>query len=284
MLYVPSSNDFRYYVDSHASTRPTASYGTQVISNSTINTMGSWTTILGTPTEYDCYGIMVHITNAAVSAAFRPILFDIGIDPAGGTSYTTKIPYLIGSAASGGNILSGGIWYYFPLFIPAGSTVGARSQSSTSTHSGFVRVMLYGQPVHPESTRYGTSVEAININPATSLTTNKILIGTTTKSAWSSIGSPTSPAWWLQVGYDTNNDTTLSNAVVNIDVAAGNTSFKRLVITDTPIISNTAEAISNMPLTAGCTANIDSSVTLYARGWSSAASDGGPGVAVYALS
>ena len=120
-LYVPYHQDFKWQLAS-TSTRPAAAYGSVITPG--LNTMGSWVQLLtGAQMANDAYGILININNSSTSATTRNILLDVGVDNAGGTSYTVKIPYLMGGHASPYNIGSGGIWYYFPLFIPKSSGV-----------------------------------------------------------------------------------------------------------------------------------------------------------------
>lgn len=282
MLYVPYGGDFRWQLHSHGSTRPAAGFGATVTASSTVNTMGAWSGVITTPTDEDAYGILINVNAIAQSASSRQALLDIGIDEAGGTSYSVKIPYLYVANASNYNTATGGVWYYFPLFIPAGCTIGARLQSVISSQTARCTVQLFGQPSRPEFVRYGTSVEAIGVDAANSAGT-VIVPGTTSEGSWTDFGSPTSDAWWWQAGYG-QNDTSTINAAIHIDVAAGDASNKKFLIENMLVVVSSAEQVQNAPFTIGCVANVDAATTLYMRAQSSASADSNVSGIIYALS
>lgn len=281
MLYIPSGSDFRWTLDSQAGIRPAAAFGTTMTASASINTMGAWADVVASPTAYDAYAILVNVNSVAVSASSRQTLVDIGVDEAGGTSYSVKIPYLYCTNASPYNIGSGGVWFYFPLFIPAGSTIGARMQSVVASATGRARVILYGRPVRPETTRFGTFVEAIGVTASSSSGT-VMTPGTTAEGAWVSLGSPTRSVWWWQVGFG-QNDSTVGTAAIHLDLSAGDATNKKSLVDDLLICNTTSEQQNNSPLMAGCTANADSTVNIYGRAQSSAGADTSVSMIAYAL-
>jgi hypothetical protein len=71
--------------------------------------------LAGASVTDDAYGILVNINSNTVSGAARDALVTLGLDAAGGSSYTDWINHLFASSqasiyANGG----GGVWYYFP--------------------------------------------------------------------------------------------------------------------------------------------------------------------------
>lgn len=166
MLAMPG-NSFEFAVSNQAAPSA-ASYGTSITPGAN-DAKGSYTQLL-TALSDDCYGVVVGITGAAVSANAKPALVDIGADPAGGSSYSIIIPDLNGSATRGWtSALVTGIWYYFPLYVKAGSSLGARAQVGNAT-AGTIRVFvkLFGRPTHPENLKFGTYVDAIGVDSANS--------------------------------------------------------------------------------------------------------------------
>lgn len=279
-LYVPSGSDFKWQLSSIDGVRPAAAMGATITPSTT--QMGSWTEIItGAQMINDAYGILINFNSASASAIIRNYLVDIGIDNAGGTNYIVKIPYLIAGHASPYTLGSGGVWYYFPLYIPAGSSIAMRAiGSSTSTFRGFVN--LYGQPRRPDSVRVGSKVFAFGAQQSLKYGT-VITLGTTAKSSWSLIDTTTMPLWWWQVGY-TSSDTTTTGAALHLDVGAGDgVAEPKILIQDNPIVVSSTEYISNSPLTAGCSSNVATGSNIYARGWSSAAPDTNTSVVVYGL-
>ncbi|MGH7949134.1 MAG: hypothetical protein ACREQF_07925, partial [Candidatus Binataceae bacterium] len=135
-LWVPHGNlgTFAYRADSIGTTRPAANMGATVTPAQ--NSKGSYAQVF-TALAFDAYFIAIQINSNNAAAAARDTIIDIGVDPAGGTSYTVLIPDLLGSCASNLAAISAtagcGIWYYFPLWIKAGSTIGARASVNNAT-------------------------------------------------------------------------------------------------------------------------------------------------------
>lgn len=280
MLWVPSGADYRWQVSS-TTARPAAAYGTTITASASVNTMGSWATVMSAAsvTQEVC-AILVNINSVGASGVATDALFDIGIDPAGGTSFTVLLPYLIGGGATTYTV-GGGVWYYFPIRIPAGSTIGARMQSQTASRTGRVWVTLFGQPAKPETTRVGASVEAVGVVSASSRGT-AITAGTTSEGSWTSLGSLTAGAWWFQLGHSYNGTAQVA-AAWHWDVGIGSSGSK-VLIADIRTETTTAELTSNHPpLIAGCVANAEAGEAIYARGQCSGTPAATTGVAVYAL-
>lgn len=279
MLWVPSGQDFKWSVES-ATGRPAASFGTTVTAAASANTMGSWATVLsGASVTEDVWAILININSVGASTTNTAALMDIGIDEAGGTSYTTKIPYLICGNASTYTV-GGGVYYYFPLFIKAGSSIGARFQNVTASRTARCWVTLYGSPARPETTRVGYVVEALGINAGTSTGTS-ITAGTTGEGAWTSIGTLAEPAWWWQIGHNYTGTSQVA-AAWHWDIASNSAGDVKLV-TSIRTESTSAELISNPPLTAGCTANVAGGTTIYARGQCSGTPPSGTAVGIYSI-
>lgn len=185
MLLVPSgTNTFGSSVKSWGTTRPGAAFG--VVVSPSIGSKGAWTQLFAA-TSSPSYGILVCINSNNTSAACRATVVDIGVDPAGGTSYTTVIADLQGGNAVGYTTGSGGLYYYFPLYIPAGATIGVRANSTVST-SFNVNATLAQKPTRPALVRQAAYVDTFGIsgNAGTAITP-----GTTSEGAWTLIGATT---------------------------------------------------------------------------------------------
>lgn len=269
-LYVPSAGDFKWWVSNGAS-RPAAAYGT-ALTPGAAPTFGSWTQLLtGAQVSDDVYGIMINFNSFSSSATTRNVLADIGVDNAGGTNYRTVIPYLLAGHAAPYNIGSGGQWYYFPLFIPKGSSIAARAMGNAVT-AGRCRITVFGQPKRPESVRVGSKVFSFGEN-TTNATGTAVTLGTTGDGAWVQAGSATTMSlWWWQTGY-TAVDTTMTAARIHCDCSAGDATNKKILVQDNPVVVTTAEQISNLPTTVGCVANVAEGSLVYVRGQSSATAD-----------
>ena len=271
LLVSATGGDFKWWA-SNGAARPAATYGT-AITPGTAPTMGSWTQLLsGAAVVNDVYGVLICINSFSSSATTRNVHIDIGVDNAGGTNYVTKIPYLLGGHAAPYNVGSGGCWYYFPLYIPAGSSIAARGAGNVTT-AGYVYITVFGQPRRPDAVRVGSKVYSFGQTTA-SATGTTVTPGTTADGTAVQVGSATTePLWWWQVGY-TCVDTTMSLATVHCDVLAGTTTGNaKILLADSPVIVTAAEQISNLPTTVGCAAAVATGQNIYVRCQSSATAD-----------
>lgn len=278
MLWTPS-NEFRWQLQTTTG-RPAVNYGTSVTPGN--NTYGSYAQLIsGASVTHDVYGILININSNSSVAASRNTLVTIGVDRAGGTSYTDIIPHLLGSAASPLFGACGpGIQYYFPLFIKAGSSIGAKASVNNGT-VGTLRAYatLYGMPSRPDLIKVGSYVQAIGVTTGSSQGTT-ITSGTTSEGSWTSLGSPTKPCWWWQLGFGAD-DSSL-NECYALDLSAGDASNKRIITEDFFVNVSTAEQISFGPLWGGL-CNVATSDTIYGRMQCKGSVDSSLSMAAYGL-
>ena len=249
------------------------------------NTKGAYATLISAANfANDAYGILIHINSGATSAAARDMLIDIGTDPAGGTTFGVVIPDLLGSAA-GTAIVGGGIWYYFPLFIKAGSTLGARASVNNAT-VGTVRVnaIVYGRPRRPEYVKAGQKVTAYGITAGTSSGT-AVTSGTTSDGTWTALATAIAERnWWWQVGVGVNNGT-ITAVNYTADLAAGDATNKDMLIEDHTYYGDTAENWSCSPVNIMSGENaVASGVNVYGRLQCSGTAITGLSMAAYGMS
>jgi hypothetical protein len=266
MLHVPvGTNTFGLTQASWGTTRPAAANGTVV--TPVVGSKGSWAQLISSVTA-DAYGVLVNINSNSASAANRNSVVDIGIDESGGTSYAVAIPDLLGGAVGAYTVV--GVWYYFPLFVPAGSRIAARAQS-TVTNAFRVGCQLFERPSNPAQIRKGGFVEAIGVSGVSG---TSVTGGTTTEGAWTSLGTTTERLWWWQLGLQIDvADTNWNVAALHVDLAVGNGSSYDVIIADALITATTAEALTNPPLSAGVEWSVPAGSTMYARIQSSGALD-----------
>lgn len=280
MLLAPSPNDFAWSL-ANTTARPAANYGTTVTPAASVNTAdGAWAQLFsgGAVTE-DVFFISICLNNGATSGATRRIMADIGIDRSGGTSYVTLIPELFAGHASA--FTAGGIWYNFPLYIPAGSRLAIRACGDLGTAFG-AYVKLFGKPRAPELCKYGNAICHHGNN---ALDGTGITLGTTSKGGWVDLGTPTvQNPWWWQLGY-TCRDVSMSAAAIFFDVAVGDATTKNIVIENAVVLTTTSEQIVIPPVTFQCTGKHrwGSGESIYIRGQSSTTADTIPTVKVWSL-
>lgn len=219
MLWTPS-NEFNFSVDNFGATYTLAGLGTTVTANAAANTKGATTQLISAASLTDnCYGLSLCFTRTNSAAGIVSFLVDIMYDPAGGTNWQILVPNLLVHQPS---LQRGGWWFYFPIYIPAGSSLGARCQSSTGASTVQVAARVYGKPSKPELIKYGHKVQALGVNTTTTRGT-AFTPGTSALGSYSaSLGTLNFDAWWWQVGW-TMTDTTSTMSGLLIDVAANAT-------------------------------------------------------------
>jgi hypothetical protein len=279
MLLPVSPCDFGFTYDNWGA-NPSATPGTSVTPGAS-NAEGSWTQIASSANiAQDCYFVALIISNGALATVGKNHLLDVGVDPAGGTSYTAVVSNFVcgSSAGTTGNLAARPL--SFPLFIKAGSSVAVRVQGSHST-AGAVRVCakFYGQPTRPENfpvCSYSETIGTITNSNGVSFTPGNAADGT-----WVSLGTTTKPAKWVQLGCQIDNGT-MSAHYTYVDLAVGDGSNKRTLIR-TLISATTSESIAdiNPGNLNWCEVDLPSGAELWIRGRNSAAPVSGyNGVAV----
>jgi hypothetical protein len=284
-LFVPQGNDFQWVFSNISATRPgTNGWGFLHTPSATADTFSTYATLVSAAdVDYDVYGIYLCFNNGATTNTIRNTLVNIGVDNAGGTSFQTIIPDLIAGSAAPLNIGSGGIWYYFPLYIPAGSSIGIQA-GSTTTASFSTAVWLYGKPRRPEAVRTGSYVTAFGATRGTSWRGTNITPGTTSEGTLTQIGSATTKShWWWQAGF-AYADASQTLSVLTLDMAAGSsTSLNKILIQDQLWFVTGAEQISCVPEFPGGYNNVGIGENIYVRMQNSGANDTGANVIVYGL-
>lgn len=225
MLHVQSQEYGAWTYDNYG-TNPSGTYGTSVVPGAS-NVEGSWTEIASAANiAQDVYGILMRVYLGSTSGSSKMHLLDLGVDPAGGTSYTAVVSNVV-CGGSGTVAVTLGHRFFFPLFIKAGSSVAVRIQGSNAT-AGTVRVpaKFYGYRSRPEFLPVGTFSETIGT------ITNSLGVsftpGNAADGSWVSLGTTAKPMWWWQLGYQVDN-TVVTAEYTYIDLAYGDASNKHII-------------------------------------------------------
>lgn len=286
MLLAPLPNDFAWSL-ANTTARPASAYGTAVMPTSTsvYTSDATWYQIFsGASIVEDVLFLSVCFNSVGASGVIRRIVADIGIDETGGTSYSSrKIVGLLAGYATQFSAPGGGIWYDFPVRIPAGSSIAVRAVGDVASAFN-VYAKLYGKPRRPEICKSGGAISTVG-GPNGSLLGTAITIGTTSKGAWVDLGAAPDGAWWFQFGY-TCNDLSHAAGVVTFDVAIGDATAKDIVIEGATACTTTSEFVSKPSLTFGChrSSGSKSGDHIYIRGQSSTTVETGTSVTAYAVS
>ena len=187
----------------------------------------------------DAMLVAVCINSNSSSTFARDTLVDIGVDPAGGTSYTVLLPDLLGSCA--GALEHIGVWYVFPVFVKSGSTIAARAAVNNATVGTLlVNVILFGKPTRPDLVKCGAKVTAYGITAASSRGTT-VTPGTDVEGSWTQIVASTSEFhWWWQMGIGVN-DASMSAIPYGCDCAYGDATNKHTIIENSILALTTSE-------------------------------------------
>jgi hypothetical protein len=206
---------------------PSATIGTSVTPGAS-NAQGSWTQLASSANiAEDVYGlyIQVHTGNLASNAKLH--LLDIGVDPAGGTSYSAILQDMA-VGASPPITSAGKREFFFPIFIPAGSAVAARIRGGNATAGTvYVAVCFYGRRGAPEMSRVGSFSETLGATTASTAGTS-VTPGNAADGSWVDLGATTKDLWWWQLGHQISN-TTITAEYTYLEVAFGDASNKTTI-------------------------------------------------------
>lgn len=178
------------YVDNMPST-PSNNVGTQVTAGAN-NADGTAVSALSA-LAFDVELLQIGVQGFAAAAGNGSTLLDIMIDPAGGTSWAPLIDDLLAgmtAAANLGSAITAPHWYMFPLWVPAGASVGLQARTAHSaTLSGRVILRAWGGNRNPGSWWCGQKVTSLGIDDANSKGTDHTPGNTGALSSWADLGA-----------------------------------------------------------------------------------------------
>lgn len=225
MLHVEKSSS-QYFTYDNWGANPSATIGTSVTPGAS-NVEGSWTQVASSANiAQDIYGIYLQVFGGATSAAQKGHLLDIGVDPAGGTSYSPIISNLV-CGSSPALTAAGAREFFFPFFIKAGSSVAVRIQGNNAT-AGTVRVAtrFYGYRTVPEMLPVGQFSETIGT--ITNSSGVSFTPGNAADGSWVDLGATAKNMWWWQLGYQIDN-ATITAEYTYIELAWGDGTNKHTI-------------------------------------------------------
>lgn len=272
---------FQQYESTQAaapSTSPGATISNPVGGANTKDT--TWTTLIAS-TAFDAQMVLVHIQGSAVSGVNTSTLIDIGIGAA--ASETVIIPNLLAGYAGAPSAQGFARHAMFPLYIPAGSRLSARSQSVRITGSTKVWIELLGGP-RDTAWWCGQQVIDYGIALASSMGTNVTQGGSSSEGSWTSVATTTQEHKALVfMVQGSNTDVVMQSAAQNWDVGLDTTSTA-LLQENFLSRTNTSEAMGYHGLWLPIYANLPSGSPLAVRGSATAATPDVMDVALYGVS
>lgn len=224
-------------------TAPAAASGTAVTPAQ--NAYGNYATLItGANLTVDCCEITIVVNSVGISGTARDGIVSIGIDPAGGTTYTAipGMDLLVGPA--GAYAGSMGVAFRFRLFIKAGTSIGAAAAVNSATLTAVnVFAVVRGRPSHPQNIYVGSYVDSFGVTLASSSGT-AVTSGTAADGTLVQLGSAlTRPCYEWEFGMGINSAAINSNTI-EVDIATGTSGNPNVVISNHPVLSNTSEAIN----------------------------------------
>lgn len=193
-LILPYGPDWAYCTHNLPSALDATTVGVSCTSGVS-NADGAAVDLLGSALTHDAEYLRIMVSGAMPTSGNNDVLMDILIDPAGGTSWSEFIPDLIvgalgGTEGSGSNPSGPSARYDFPIWIPAGSTLGIRARSAHSTAAILsVAAFVFGGNANPASWWCGQRVTGIGVNAGSSTGTAHTAGSNDIFSSWLNFGS-----------------------------------------------------------------------------------------------
>jgi hypothetical protein len=242
-------------------TAPTVTPGVSVTPGN--GSKGSYVQLAsGANLSQDVYLLWLMIGIGSTSNTARPVRIDIGLDPAGGTTYTVKLAdILCGQSATYATGL--GYRYLFPLYIEAGTSVGVCGQA---TETGTFRVWgkFFGRPSEPDRIRAGQWAETVG-TPSGAAGVSLTSGSSGSEGSWVSLGTTVRRCWHWQLSAQINNGTITALAYF-VDLAWGDATNKTMIQENVMLFApGTAETLGYWCADVPGFADVPAGATLYAR-------------------
>lgn len=191
-LILPRGPSWAHCTTNMTGTPSPTALGTAVTAgaNDTPGTAAALLTNLSHDMEY----LVLGLNGFFISGGNGSCMIDILVDPAGGTSWsaTKLIPNLLsGQTGAFAQNTPPMLWYYFPLWLKAGSSLGVQAQTAHTADitTGSVACAAFGGNANPGSWWCGKTVEAIGTDATTTQGTSHTPGSTGAYSAWTNFGS-----------------------------------------------------------------------------------------------
>ena len=239
-LMLPGAPQFSRYESDFPATP--ANPGTAVNHGGVAHTKNTTWTQLIASTAFDAQLVIVTVTNNIVAGGDSCTLLDIGIGAA--SSESVVIPDLLAGWVVGTTAAGGARHYIFPLYIPAGSRLSARTASVRTSGSVTVGTQLFGGPRDPERWWCGQQVTAYGIDTASSSGTEHTAGNSGAESTAAAIGTTSADHDCIVFGVQGAPATTTMNALAyHFDVGIDAASTSWLAQDAFFFVSTTSEAV-----------------------------------------
>jgi len=210
---------FAYCTDNQPATPSASAHGTACTPG--FDSADGTAVSLITAIAHDVHNLAILVSDVTAIGAAQYTLMDILVDPAGGSSWTSFIDDLVvGFVAAAPQRVT----YNFPIFIPAGSSIGVRMRTShTTATASRVSIWASGEPSRPDAWWCGQGVETLGVTAGTSRGTSIAIGASSAWGAWASIGSPTTRRYGaIELG-DNGSDSSALSATTHMQVGFSST-------------------------------------------------------------
>jgi hypothetical protein len=195
--------------------RPATSQGTVITAGGSSHALSAAFADVFASTSHDATLVAITILNSRSNAAQSDILLNLYVGASG--AETVLIPNLLGGWTSDGQV--GGRTYVFPLYIPAGTRISAKSQALIASDTLSVYMELYGggEPLGWA----GQGVECLGAVTASSRGTS-VTPGAAAEGTFTDIGTSTREyRYVLVMAQGSMTDTNMAATVFDADVGVG---------------------------------------------------------------
>jgi hypothetical protein len=214
------------------------------------NAYGSYTTLIaGSALLEDCCELTLVVNNVGISGTARDCVVSIGLDPAGGTSFTAMpgADLLVGPA----NLYAGGpgVVFKLQLWIRASTSIGLAAAVNSATLTAIrAAARVRCRPSNPNAIYVGSYIDSFGVTISPTTQGTAVTSGTSSDGAFVQLGSAlTRPVHMWEFGMGINNAAINSNTI-EVDIAVGSsTTVNKIVIPNAPVISLTSEALTKHP-------------------------------------
>lgn len=188
-LMIPRGPCWRYCPSNLTGTPSQSSPGSAVTAGA--NAVDGTAVSLLSALSADVEMIEIGFAGFFVSGGNGSCLADLLIDPAGGTSWTSLIDDLIvGQTLAPGGSQAPPLWYFFPIWIKSGTSVGIRIKTiHTSNITARVIIKAYGGNANPASWWCGQRVTSIGIDASNCIGQAHTAGNSGAFSSWTDLGS-----------------------------------------------------------------------------------------------
>ena len=264
---------------SHLTTRPSTQQGTSVTCYQ--NAFTTYTAV-GSALPGATSDLQLIFMDGNTAGASKDTIIRVGVDLAGGTSFTAIGDFLIGPTAQ---FNVGGSWttIWLPYSIPAGATIGMVGSVNNAT-PGTVHASWLASPLGGGTAFAGTAIESVGLTPASSSGT-AVTAGQAAEGSWTSLGTLTNAAKFMGVGASIGN-TTINALAYGLDLSYSTDggATKILLVEDQRMLTSSNESVAwHSAYRLLAFADIPAAATIYARAQCSGAPDAGFSMAAWAV-